>query len=46
VHAWTVNDPAEMERLLDLGIDGIITDEIRTLRDIMNARGLWATATT
>lgn len=41
VHAWTVNDPAEMERLLDLGVDGIMTDEIGTLRRIMQARGLW-----
>ena len=46
VHAWTVNDAAEMERLLDLGVDGIITDEIETLRDLMRARGLWATAAT
>jgi glycerophosphoryl diester phosphodiesterase len=35
-----------MARLLDLGIDGIITDDIETLRDLMKARGLWATATT
>ncbi|SPT56816.1 glycerophosphodiester phosphodiesterase [Actinomadura madurae] len=41
VHAWTVNDPAAMERLLDLGIDGIMTDELITLRRIMSARGLW-----
>jgi glycerophosphoryl diester phosphodiesterase len=46
VHAWTVNDAAEMGRLLDLGVDGIITDEIETLRDLMQARGLWATAST
>jgi glycerophosphoryl diester phosphodiesterase len=31
VHAWTVNEPAEMERMMKLGIDGIITDYPSTL---------------
>jgi glycerophosphoryl diester phosphodiesterase len=44
VHAWTVNDRADMDRLLDLGVDGIMTDEIVTLRDAMAARGLWNSA--
>ncbi|MEV7527321.1 glycerophosphodiester phosphodiesterase family protein [Agrococcus sediminis] len=26
VHAWTINDPAEMQELLAMGVDGIVTD--------------------
>src|SRR5215472_15668711 len=41
VHAWTVNDRPAMEGLLDLGIDGIMTDETVALRDVLAARHQW-----
>jgi glycerophosphoryl diester phosphodiesterase len=37
---WTINNPADMERLLGWGVDGIITDYPDRLRTVMQARGM------
>jgi glycerophosphoryl diester phosphodiesterase len=41
IHVWTINDPDEMRRLLDLGVDGIMTDRPEVLRDVFDERGAW-----
>jgi glycerophosphoryl diester phosphodiesterase len=42
VHVWTVNEAADMERLLDLGADGIMTDRLDTLKTVLTKRGTWS----
>jgi len=39
VHVWTIDDRQEMYRLLDLGVDGIMTDRPRVLRDVLATLG-------
>lgn len=41
VHVWTVNTRPEMERVLDLGVDGVMTDAADVLRDVLVERGQW-----
>ncbi len=41
VHVWTIDDPTEMNRLIDLGVDGIMTDKPSLLKEILTERKLW-----
>jgi glycerophosphoryl diester phosphodiesterase len=40
VLVWTINDPQTMERMLDLGVDGVITDRPDIARKVLAARGI------
>ncbi|GAA5180982.1 glycerophosphodiester phosphodiesterase [Rugosimonospora acidiphila] len=44
VHVWTIDDAKRMHELLDLGVDGIMTDHIDVLRDVYTQRGHWPPA--
>jgi len=41
VHIWTIDDSEIMMRLIDAGADGIFTDRIDLLKDVLVERGLW-----
>lgn len=41
VHVWTINDPDVAEHLIDLGVDGLVSDDLGMLKSILQRRGLW-----
>ena len=42
VHVWTIDEPAEMLRLLEMHVDGIMTDRPAVLKQVLTQRGEWA----
>jgi glycerophosphoryl diester phosphodiesterase len=41
VHVWTVDSEPAAAEMLDLGVDGVMTDRPAMLRDVLVARGEW-----
>ncbi|MCU1343752.1 MAG: ugpQ [Acidimicrobiia bacterium] len=41
IHVWIIDDPSEMNRLLDLGVGGLMTDRPTVLRDVLRQRDQW-----
>jgi glycerophosphoryl diester phosphodiesterase len=42
VHVWTIDDEAVMDELLDVGVDGIMTDRPTLLKQVLERRGTWS----
>ena len=41
VHVWTVDDPEEISRLFRLGVDGVMSDDLHSLKSVMVSEGHW-----
>ena len=41
VHVWTVDEPEEILSLIELGVDGIVTNRPHFVRDFLAERGMW-----
>ena len=42
VHVWTINDPADMRRLVANGVDGIVSDRADLLKEVLIEGGRWS----
>ena len=41
IHFWTINDASTINKLLDLNVNGIMTDDCVLLKELMRERGKW-----
>ncbi len=45
VHVWTIDEATEIEALLELGVDGFVTDRTDILKDVLMSHGRWPAST-
>lgn len=41
VHVWTVDDRDTIDRLFSMGVDGVMSDDLNALREVMESQGHW-----